>query len=369
MTTHTLLDTQRGQVASEGLLGRLLWYSVPVSTRLDPQAVAVRLKELGFTRRIPTTPSESNLFRRVTAKDQERRNLPVVGHDDQFENVLIRPVNGRSDNVLVRRIVVERVDPNGRRIKSDDGLDFIQVVDIEFEWDTTVSPNKGVLSVHWINGWNATTHPQAAELVDHIKSEFQNWKGMFHDAIMRHWIKQTILDMGAVAVRPTGGIYFLEEKYAHRLEALEMFIDEMMPPEADCHSLEIPDNRKQRAMVKRAIEAETLGAIETMMAKISQIRQDGKLTPKLYLQMTAEVSAMEKKMASYSSLLEADLHAVETRTQILRGMVSGLSGLQRKSTRGRGTSANNDTETSEGRDEDSVESGSDAGTEGADSAV
>lgn len=323
-----LLSAQQGTVEKEALLGRILWYSVPTATCLDPKIVADKLKDLGLTRRIPGLPAESNVFRRVTA-DAERHGIPVDGSDDKFENVMVRPVNAKKDNTLVRRIVVETVDPSGRR------LDYEQVVDIEFTYDATVIPNKGVMHVQWINGFTAVTHPRAAEVIDEIRSEFDRWKGMFDDGKMRHFVKQTIIEFGATSVRPTGGIYFLEEKYAGQVESLETFINDLFPPGAECHSVEIPDTRKQREMVKRAIEAETTGAIEAMMVEVSEIKAEGSLTPKQLVAMLGKVKKLEQKMGNYSRLLETDMKAIENRTRLLKGMVSGLEPLQQKATRKR----------------------------------
>lgn len=324
-TTVPALDRQKGTVPTEALLGRILWYSVPTATCLDPKIVA-ELTDLGFTRKIPTIPSESDVFRRVTVR-AERKNIPVED-TDQSENWLLRVVNARNENTLTRRLVVEHVDPSGRLVRQEDGLDYKQILDIDFEIDTSVSPNKGVIKVHWINGFSPTTHPRAQLIVDEIRAEFDRWKGQFHDAIMRHWIKQTILGFGATSVRPTGGIYFLKEEFASQVEALETFITNHFPPGGECNSVEIPDTKKQREMVRRAIEAETTGAIEAMMVEVNEIKASGKLTAKQHVAMLARVKKLDAKMDDYSALLETDLSAVRTRSRLLHGMVSGLASVR-----------------------------------------
>lgn len=316
MGLSPILAAQQGTVDKEALLGRLLWYSVPTATCLEPKMVGTELKDLGFTRRIPGIPSESNVFRRVTTH-AERHKVPVPGRTDVFENALVRSLD--KGNTLIRHVVIETVDPNGRR------LEYVQPVDIEFKYDTTVSPNVGVMKVAWINGYSPLTHPLADHVVQEIKSEFSRWKGMFHDAIMRHWIKQTIIDMGATSVRPTGGIYFLEEKYAGQVEALESFITKHFPPGGECHSVEIPDTAKQREMVRRAIEAETTGAVEAMMAEVAELKASGKLTSKRYLEINLRVKNIRKKMEDYGKLLQRDMSAINSRVEILAGMTKGLS--------------------------------------------
>jgi hypothetical protein len=325
------LAAQQGTVDKEALLGRILWYSVPSATRLDPKLVTTELQGLGFTRKIPNIPADSDVFRRVSA-NAERRKVPIPDPNKadaflpgQFENWMIRDFTAKGD-ALGKRIVCEVVDTQGKR------LSYEQIVDLTF-----INPSQpggsSTIKVDWINGWNAVNQQRAQQVVDTVLSEFKAWKGQFHDAVMRHWIKQTILGMGATAVRPTGGIYFLKEEFAGQVEALETFITDHFPPGGECHSVEIPDTSKQREMVQRAIEAETTGVVEQMMLEIADVKKAGKLTPKKFEEMNKRVREVEHKIADYSKLLETDLKAVNTRVELLAGMAKGLSNLQKKSTR------------------------------------
>lgn len=315
MGLSPVLDAQQGADTS-GLLGRFMWYSVPTSTCLDPK-ITQELVDQGFTKKLPHVPADSDVFRRATVQ-AERKKVPVNGQDDQFENWMVREVSAKNDDTMIRRIVVETVDPSGKR------LDYEQIVDVEFTVDKTVTPPVTSIRTKWINGFNPTTHPRAKGVVDDVYSYYHKFKGMFHDAIMRHWIKQTILGFGATSVRPTGGIYFLEEKYAGPVDALEKFIDTHFPAGADCVCVEIPDTNKQREVIRKAIEKETTGAVESLMAEIADRKASGKITPKQIAEITKKVKAIEAKMGNYSKLLERNMSAVQTRVELLAGMVKGL---------------------------------------------
>jgi hypothetical protein len=300
------------------------------------------LQTLGFTRKIPNVPAESDVFRRVT-KAAQRSKVPIPDPNKtdaflpgQFENWMIRDFTAKGD-ALGKRIVCEVVDTNGKR------LSYEQIVDVTFVNPTPPAVN-GTIKFDWINGWNSLNQPRAYQIVQEIQSEFDRWKGMFHDEIMRHWIRQTILGFGATAVRPTGGIYFLKEEFAGQVEALEKFITDHFPVGGECHSVEIPDTTKQREMVQRAIEAETIGAVEAMMVEIANVKKKGALTPKKYEQMLEEVRALERKMQDYTKLLQTDMNAVGSRVEILAGMTRGLSDLQAKATRRRTSEHQRDNE-------------------------
>ena len=368
MATVAVLDDQKGKVDRSALLGRLMWYSVPESTILDYGAVISELTSLGLTKALPRYPADHDVFRRAS-KSAERRK--VQRSDTEFENWMIRDVASRSDDTITRRIVVEVVDRKGRR------LSYEQIADIEFERPLNV-PDRSAefaakignvddkiaalgpgahtqrqklreyrlsliqrrdslptpvqrpakINFAWLNGFDDLSHPTAKEIMAECQVSFSRWRGKLGDQAIREWIRKQILIMGATPVRPSGGVYFLEERYADNVEAMETFVEKMLPPGGDCHSVEIPNNDKQREMVRRAIEAETIGEIERMMVEIANVRRAGKLTPKRHLAMLSEVRILEKKMANYSKLLEKDLGTLSIRLKLLDASAKGLGPLQ-----------------------------------------
>lgn len=363
------LEEQKGKVAREGLIGRLMWFSVPEATILDYKTVVAAMEKSGLNRPLPGFPADHDVYRRVTTAAQ-MKHVPHNGHPDQFENWLVRDVASRGEDILTRRIVCEVVDPKGRR------LDYAQVADIEFHrpvnTDRTAEYNARLtlidaqinvlkpsqnsrrkqlveqrlnvilkrdsqpprrearLNFVWLDGHNEVEYPTAKDIMAEVAVQFSKWKGKVHDAVIRLWIRHTILDMGATPVRPSGGIYFLEERYADQVEALEKFCAEVLPQGGECHSVEIPDNDKQREMIRRAIENETTGAIERKMAEIAEIRKAGRLSADKYTEMLMEISELEKKVKGYAGLLERDLSEVESRLELLAMQTKRLAPYRKK---------------------------------------
>lgn len=287
------------------------------------------MEKVGLNRSLPGFPRDHDVYRRVT-KDAERRKVPHNGHQDQFENWLVRDVASRGENVITRRIVCEVVDPAGRK------LAYAQVADIEFvrpqvgQTNGTVWNVPSRLNFVWLDGNNEISHPTAKAIMAEVAVQFSKWRGKLGDQAMRQWIRRTILDMGATPVRPSGGIYFLEEKFADQVEALEAFCAEVLPQGGECHSVEIPDNDKQREMIRRSIEQETIGLIERKMVEIAEIRKSGKLTPDKYTEMLIEISEVQKKVGGYKGLLEKDLSALESRLELLAMQTKRLAPFQKK---------------------------------------
>lgn len=367
----TALDAQKGKVAREGLLGRLLWFSVPEATLLDQTTLVQALQKSGLNRTLPGFPADHDVYRRVTTA-AERRRVPHDGQPNQFENWLVRDVASRGEDVITRRIVCEVVDPKGRR------LAYTQVADIEFIRpisipDLTPIFNEKIAAIDekiakvpaahrarkaqleesrrlavrkrdaapkayrrnsrlrfvWLDGANEISYPTAKDIMGEVGVQFSKWKGKVHDATIRVWIRKTIMDMGATPCRSSGGIYFLEEAYADQVEALEKFCADVLPPGGECHSVEIPNSDKQVEMVRRSIEAETIGAIERLMVEIAEIRKAGRISSDKYVEKLQEVAAMKTKISGYSELLERDLSALSSRLELLGMQARLLAPLQR----------------------------------------
>ena len=383
--TTTLLDSQKGTLDRDALLGRILWYTVPEATSVDHKTVVDELIARGLSQALPLHPEDHNVFKRATTS-ATRTKVPVPNSTD-FENWLIRDIAARNDTVLNRRIVVEVVNPQGRK------LSYHQVAEIEFERpilipdrsqefadklaeidgkiaalspgahtrraqlleyrlntvkrrDNCPTPmNKPArLRFVWllntdkdtVNGippgapFSELSHPTAKEIMADVQVYFARWRGKLNDQAMREWIRKEILAMGATPVRPSGGIYFLEERYADKVEALETFVKEVLPADGECHSVEIPNNDKQREMVQRAIENETIGEIERKMTEFAKIRQEGHLTEKAFLEHVSEVRILEDKMNNYTKLLEKDMSKVQNRLRLLNAQAQSLAPLKGK---------------------------------------
>lgn len=314
------LDRQRGKVAREALLGRVIWYFIPENDALlDYKHVVGALHSAGFTRKAPTEPNDRNVFLRVT-KSVER----TLQHDldpDKRERWMVRDVSMSDESTVTRRLVMELCDP---ALKV---LDWYEIVD--FVYDRTTKK----ITFQWIGLHDAQSDPTAQQIIGEVQTEYAKWRGKLNAYSIREWLRKTLLDMKAVPAKASGGIYFLEEENADQIEALETFVATMIPNGGQCHSLEVPDNDKQREMVRKAIENETVGAIEAKMVEIDKIRQAGKLTPDKYMELMADVEAIKSKMKAYEKLLESNMDDITSRLDLLNMQASMLSPMQQKITR------------------------------------
>lgn len=283
-------------------LGRLVWYSVS-DVRASHAVVIKGLVDAGLGGSLPAVPKDFDVFRRVSSNAQ-RKKCPVPGTKDQFHNYLIREVDGRGKQVVVRRIVRETVDHSGKK------LEYTQLRDLEFDRGTSLitvtdlPPNAG-----------SAKDVIANEITLEVRAEFHAWRGMLTSYAIREYLRKTLLGLGATCVRD--GVYFIAEDKADKVIAVENFANGVNGSEF--HSLPLLDDSKQREMIRRAFEAETQDAIDTMMADIKETRDAGKkITSDKYAEIITRFQELSLRTKEYEGLLETALDQAHSRLSLFQ---------------------------------------------------
>lgn len=327
MTTLQVLEEQKSRVNPNVYLGRLLWYSITDDTMVEHAPMIAQLKAAGFTKDLPGEPRDYNVFARVTTAAKRSIQRPGT---DLHENWLIRDVAGRAENVITRRVVLELRDPRGKK------LDYHPIADIEFDRQkSSIAFTFRPETTEYIDSLepeDAFRVMNTAKDIDtEIRHEYKRWRGKLNHYAVRMWIRDTILDMGGIAAKPSGGIYFLREEFAKDVDALVDVVGALGFGN-ECHALPLIDDRKQREMLKRAVEADTRGAIEQLMVEIKDVKKEGKLTPKKFEQILIQGKRLRRKTDDYKKLLEVELGEIGSSLSILSTMTLSLSSLQARRT-------------------------------------
>lgn len=322
--TVAALEAQKGKVDKEALLGRLLMFTVPEATLLDYQKTIDELGQQDLTRALPLPPKDYDTFRRITS-DAEQARIPHGTTPGVVENWMVRDVSADEDEI-VRRAVVELRDAKNQQLKYEEVVDMVFV-------KPKGSQTNGRLRFDWIGA--PTDWPFADKMVTEVRSRYNRERGKLASGVVRNWLTRTIRAMGGVPCRPNGGIYFLEESLATQVETLEAFCVKHLPAGGECHSIELLDSEKQRELIRRSIERETIGAIEEITQEINDIRRDGKLTSNRYVDIQRRVKAVAKKQSKYMTMLAKDEGAIRSRLGLLETLAGELEPLQAKVVRKR----------------------------------
>lgn len=289
---HRINDT------SIPILGSLCWYAVQARCKVSHDDFAQRLSTEGLDRHTPAKPRDDDTFLRVTS-DIERKREPVPGHEDVFENFLVRKVV-HSKGHVIKHIVVERVDGENKR------LAYKPVVELEFieaGGEFVITPI----------GW--PVNPRALELAHTARDEYHAWRGSLPPNSVRTVINNVIADAGATLVKPTGGIYFLLGHRLDQLRALERVFTGIEG--VFVHGVPLIDEQDQREMLRQAFIDETVGEMAKLTEEMNELTAAGKVTSKRFAALNTRIEAIKAKTAEYSNILEVSSETTNLRMQAL----------------------------------------------------
>jgi hypothetical protein len=301
-------------VESDNLLGRLFWYTLS-EMRVPHDQFTQLLTDAGITSSHPLDPKDANVFKRVCSS-VKRLKIPT-NNPDIFENY--RMVEFRDNDSTTRRVVRERVNNAGRK------LGFTELFDIVFDNATADLVFKPV------KGFNFRENTVPSGIRDQVIDDFYDQRGCLNAYHIREWMRGYILRLGSTMVRPGGGVYFLREAHRGTIEALEtigeQLVEYVVEPsgKVEFHSLPLIDDTKQREMVQRAFEAETIDAIDDLLAEVSTITKGKKLiTSDRYAGLLDRFQDLNGRTKEYEDLLEQKLASTSTRLSIFQQSLLAL---------------------------------------------
>lgn len=315
--SEATLESYREQVAphQETYLGRLAWYTI-ADVRIDHTTLLGLLSQHGLITAVPAVPKDVDVFRRVST-NAERTKIPSTTKPGVFYNYLVRRTDER-DEVVVRRLIVEEeVDKRGKR------LSYRELYYVDFNRaDSAIT--FGPLVSPIVSGTGGTGITECDLMCREILAEYHAWRGHLNSYAIRELIRRILISLGATLVRDGGGVYFLAEDRASKLESIQQFVD-ALPGTSTFHSLPLIDDAKQRTMVKRAFEAETIGAVDKGMADITEIMTSaGQISSDRYASILTDFQALTAKTETYERMLEDSLSETKDRLRLYQTQVVNL---------------------------------------------
>ena len=285
-------------------LGELVWFSVGEAASIRHDLLLAELTTLKLESFCPRIPRDDDVFRR-TCSQHQRKRVPTA-LDGVFENYLIRDVK-RGAGQVVKHIVVEQVDGANKR------LDYTPAISLTFDSKT------GKIEVDVLS---ATPDAQVMNVAQLILQDFEREKGMVNSYGVRDLFRNILSMTGATSVRPGGGVYFVMQAKVEFVDALEALATKMLNVEVT--SVPLVDDRKQRQMVRKAVEAETVGEIDKMLADIDEIMSGPEITSDRFMAMSTQMRDVRSRTQEYGELLDEELGNVDFRLKILEAKMRQL---------------------------------------------
>lgn len=291
--------------AAEHVLGHITWYFV-AETLVPHDQLAQILNDNGLGAFIPRPPADADVFRRVCSAAQVKR--AATTDPDVLVNILVRNVSHGDDQVLLKRIVAERVDARGKK------LSYEEMYDVSFDKDA------GHMS---IRRTSALQEPAADEAANQIGREFPAARGRVNGAAIRDVINRALVGSKATSVRPSGGVYFVMSEHARVLDGLKVLCNHV--PGAFLATTPLPDTREQRDMLRESVEFSSEAEITSIQNEIANLLRSGEeVTGARIAALTKRTNELKSKAAAYTGLLETNLGRTTAGIEILGRQLAQL---------------------------------------------
>lgn len=294
------------------VLGSLVYYTVEALSISHDELVA-HLERLGLDDSKPPKPNDADVFRRVSSAAARKR--VSTGRSDSHQNFLIRELNRAGGNVN-RRIVCETVDLKGRK------LDYQELVQLDFNGITGNLTTQRMTECVKGDDECETAVAIATEIQEHYKAS----RGCLDSYGVRELIRKTLLSLNATCVKPgSGGLYFAMADRIDKIMALEELADAV--DGVSVHSLPLLDDTKQRAMLRRAVEVESIEEIDRTVGELGDLVQAGtEISHARFAELQRRYSAIVDKTKEYASLLEESSATTEIRLNIFGRKMAQILG-------------------------------------------
>lgn len=314
----TNLDTSYG---SSLYLGRLCWYTVSESLSISVndfyQAVFNKFSLVDPMPDLPPYPVASDIFKRACT-NAEVRNLETDDPNIRL-NWMVRQA-GHDNERIHRSIVCEQVDRKGHQ------LGYMVVANITFNRTEKTIEFK-LANGETIDNRNiATGNRQLDSVIKSVLDYYAEDKMTTYS--IREFVRKYLeRQVKALKVRPSGGVYFVDEAQSAAVEALDSLLNNLGIG-ASFHYLPLVDDSKQREMLRVAFENESNDQINTLLAEMATILKDKKkkISTNKYAQLKTEYNELKAKLQDYRGLLDEKMDGVDVRLELMGTTVTELIG-------------------------------------------
>ena len=283
-------------------LGHLCWYAVSDSSAISHKDFCQQILGTGSNFSLPGTPHPADIFRRVTTDNARKKVQTAV--PGIFSNYFFTEVGKDEDNIY--RILVQQTVDTGGHVLSHEN-----VWEVRFQRDTTT-----------IHETELVANAPGMNIIQDVKDQFKDQQDTITPMTIRAWIRKAFIQLAATTVRPSGGVYFVAERYSPDMHALDKIIENI--PNASFHALPLIDDKKQRGMLKQAFEDESVGEADSLIAEMREILTSGKkISVAKHADFVGRWKEMKGKIHTYSDILDDAMETTASRVEIIQKMLAG----------------------------------------------
>ena len=298
INTDNLLVLDNKQFEAN-FLGRILWFTIS-DCRINYSQLETAFNNAGIDEKyLPKPISPRDAFRRATKIAEAKR---VKLDNDRYLNLLVREVK-MSDDEIVRQLVREVVDSKNVRLEYLPAANMKLVNDTDFITEPIV-PRHDLYNDEDI-------------ALLKVENEFDRCKDNYNGRHVRELVQNILNGCRPVAVRPSGGVYFVPEEFADTVQALSNMIRELSQYSIDVersrmYHVPVIDVQEHRVMVAESLEDQVKSNSQSLISEMANILKSGRnITMKTAEQYIQKVKSLKKMVAEYEDMLNTEILNVQ----------------------------------------------------------
>ena len=290
-------------VPEDALLGSLVWYTLS-EVDIPYERARKELEDRGLDTALLKPIRPIDAYRLAT--QELKHSFPAV--DGVKLNIMVRNV-GHDSETAYRQIVCERVSTKKgqrRKLIYDPSAELIYHRGTR-DKDGNISGDRVEVIKRTPPGLERemTTEQRAwlDERLDALPGRFQHLRTHLGNHKVRNFVREYLYSLGAVAVRESGGVYFVRQSRNDELEKLGGWIHSIG---SAFHSTPLLDLVNQREMLARAFEEEAIKEVERLSGEIDKILSDSgrKVREKTFDDYALRAAELTSKAKEYADMLD-----------------------------------------------------------------
>ena len=281
------------------VLGRILWYTIS-DCKVSFDQLKTAFNNAGIDEKyLPKPISPRDAFRRAT-KVAEAKRLKL--DDERYLNLLVREVK-MADDEIVRQLVREVVDSKNVR------LEYLPVANMKLVNDTDFITEPIIPRYEFYNDEDIALMK--------VANEFDRCKDNYNGRHVRELVQNILAGCDPVAVRPSGGVYFIPEAHSSTVQGLSEMIRELSQYSIDAersrlYSVPVIDAQEHRIMVAESLEDQVKNNSQSLIAEMANILKTGRnITQKTAEQYIQKVKQLKTMVAKYEDMLNTEILNVQ----------------------------------------------------------
>lgn len=280
-------------------LGRILWFTVS-DMKVTYDQLETAFRNAGIDEKyLPKPISPRDAFRRATKVAEAKR---IKLDNDRYLNLLVREVK-MSDDEIVRQLVREVVDSKNVRLEYLPAANMKLVNDTDFITEPIV-PRHDLYNDEDI-------------ALLKVENEFDRCKDNYNGRHVRELVQNILNGCRPVAVRPSGGVYFVPEKFGATVESLSEMVKiisqySINAERSRLYSVPVIDAVEHRVMIAESLEDQVKNNSQSLVSEMANVLKSGRnITQKTAEQYINKVKELKKMVASYSEMLNTEILNVD----------------------------------------------------------